>query len=785
MESTDIVLSPSVVMRVGPENIRSIILSKEKELHDINAYRICTLETLLRDKERAAKTAEERLWKLQEDSDYNLKLLEGRDEELARIHAQCDLLKNSLKDRKTEVSESREREVKSQAELQIAEERGQELQLLYQEKLRDAHIQVTTCKLDGDDDDDLRSQHEDVLETQRRNFEQKLREKDDEMERQRRELTVTFDNVMRQRETELKRESEELRTKVREVELKNKALIENTDAQCARVEEVMTKNEKMQQVMDENDKKMKVLEWTVADVKAAKETKVEELENKVAKLVEVKQQLLVDHESKTADVSQLLNSVQNAFVQQKTQHDEILQCLLERKKSGMQEADTRSEAKLIMLDEHLREKVEVLQTELKHVKRDADDKLKDMECEVKRVQSALQELEGEKFRNCTGDHEAQPLHKRLQESARQIALLRERNDCLFREKEAVEERMFCAENEVQRLRSELLLSRKASALVTTSFDSQHVAAAASSATRISLESVAAAPSRLCSDASGTLCPLPHVSPHRTKVSLLRPKAIAARSANAIETKNAKLRELIQHMKQSLIQQAEELEALPRRAGGSQSTFTPNVDLLEAEEGCVAVATQDKSSGPDSSISLQHESCKRELAEAKQSVKRKSKQIVELESYIREIERVRETESQWQSRHAAVEAQLTDLNRKLSDANCDIDRLVRDRSQLMELSNQLRADLQRNTNDAGARWPTVCVDFAGKKDYDNLIAVLTQSLEESQSYNKTLRKELHRMITLQVQLHRERESSSIGLQTNPTQRNRRRRGHTKDALAEKF
>lgn len=40
--------------RLAPGDIRSLIQEKEKELHDINEYRIRTLEALLRDKVRRA-----------------------------------------------------------------------------------------------------------------------------------------------------------------------------------------------------------------------------------------------------------------------------------------------------------------------------------------------------------------------------------------------------------------------------------------------------------------------------------------------------------------------------------------------------------------------------------------------------------------------------------------------------------------------------------------------------------------------------------------------------------
>lgn len=48
--STIPAMAPPVSARMAPGNIRSLILEKEKELHDINEYRIRTLEALLRDK---------------------------------------------------------------------------------------------------------------------------------------------------------------------------------------------------------------------------------------------------------------------------------------------------------------------------------------------------------------------------------------------------------------------------------------------------------------------------------------------------------------------------------------------------------------------------------------------------------------------------------------------------------------------------------------------------------------------------------------------------------------
>ena len=62
-----------------PSHLRGLIMQKEKELHDINEYRIHTLESLLAEKERDVNEGKQRLAKLKEDCTYNLRLLEERD----------------------------------------------------------------------------------------------------------------------------------------------------------------------------------------------------------------------------------------------------------------------------------------------------------------------------------------------------------------------------------------------------------------------------------------------------------------------------------------------------------------------------------------------------------------------------------------------------------------------------------------------------------------------------------------------------------------------------------
>ncbi|CAI5745574.1 unnamed protein product [Peronospora destructor] len=666
MESAAAGLSSPLAMHVGPGNIRSLILEKEKELHDINEYRIRTLETVLREKETAANAAKEKLIELQVDFTYQLKLLDRCNEELALKDVNFTSLKNVLRDNETKLHKVQTREKKAQIKLKRVKEQRDELKIQYQQKLRYVRALVEGARWKFDD----KSKHQQkVMVIQSRKLKKLLREKEKEVNSQRRELIMTFDDVMRQKEMEFKRGNEELQTKMRALELKNAMMVQTTDAQCASIEELKTKNQRLEKMIQENDKEMTLLKTTVAKLKTAKEAKVGELESEVVKLAEVKHQLMGEYESKMAEHFQL---VLKAFVQQKAQHDDELRYLLARKQSDMQEVSTRSEAKLKALTVRLREsdeKVEALQAELKDAKWKAGGKLMDTEREIKRVRSTLQELE----------KRAQTLQEILQESAIEIALLKEkdmtlrqevmegvekqkdlqrelvavnlrwenrwqeqqqeldkqhelhlrelqqRRDCLCNEKRAVEERLLNAENEVQWLRSELSLL-KASAGIKDSFDSQHLASATDLAAKMSFESAPASTSSRWSDDPGT--PSSGVSPLLTESPLLQPTTSADTYANALETDSAKLRELIRQMKESLTQEEEEMEAISEQAGGSHSASKRAEQLVE--RGRTLETQLDKSSRPFSSIALQFESWKRELNEAQQSVDTKSRQIVELE-----------------------------------------------------------------------------------------------------------------------------------------------------------
>jgi chromosome segregation ATPase len=193
-------------------HLRGLILQKEKELHDINEYRIHTLETLLTEKERDVAENKTRMQKLKDDFSFNLKLLEERDAELERYDASFSSLKAVVRERDQELSELKIATAELQHGVKQERERAAEAEAYYSQKV--AQLREEGEAVRWKKDEELRSQR-DEFEALKRDCVRQVRELQDTLERERREAASSFDAAGAQREKEHGRRVEELQEKVR------------------------------------------------------------------------------------------------------------------------------------------------------------------------------------------------------------------------------------------------------------------------------------------------------------------------------------------------------------------------------------------------------------------------------------------------------------------------------------------------------------------------------------------------------------------------------------------
>lgn len=76
--------------------VRSAILQRQREMNDLTEYKFKSLENVIKQKDMDLNMERQKYKNLKEDFEYNLKLLEGRDDELARYDSTFANLKRII-----------------------------------------------------------------------------------------------------------------------------------------------------------------------------------------------------------------------------------------------------------------------------------------------------------------------------------------------------------------------------------------------------------------------------------------------------------------------------------------------------------------------------------------------------------------------------------------------------------------------------------------------------------------------------------------------------------------
>ncbi|KDO21251.1 hypothetical protein SPRG_13550 [Saprolegnia parasitica CBS 223.65] len=702
-----------------PDNIRTLILEKEKELHDINEYRIRTLETMLKEKEAAMGSYKQKFHKLQEDFKYNLKLLEGRDEELAMYDSNFATMKIVLRDRENEIGELQIQLADVASDMKAEKQKHAEQDAFYTQKLKDVRAQVEAARWSYDDA--MRKQKDEFDAYKRRN-ERELREKDEDMESLRREMSVTFDELLRARETEAKAANDDITTKLRETELKAKSLAREVETTKERNTELRRKVDDLLSQLHESETQAKALQWELSDVRGLKDAKIAELEADKVDLQQVKQALLDEYEGKMAEL-----------LQQKAQFEDEVRRVTQRKDNEMKEHSVKFEARIEALIGKLRsveETLEKVQTELKQSKWEADDQLLQREREMERLvsdhkdaleqrETMLKELKNElwtaqvelKSSKDASRQSLQLLHEQLEDlqrratshdasnesklrdleqewqakfdiKYRELAALKDR---LQAEKLAVEDRYRHAENELVRLRGDLF-AQKAALQMNEAFKLP-------SSSVKTVSEPALSPS--WTDPPPSVGSLPPVSPPPSVVAPTPTKPL-----DSLEAENARLKSVIRAMTEEVIKQT-----------AAVSPDSETTDL--ARQLAQAVADADRlqarvhelEHSGSATLQAQLSRVQQELLAAQQTLDAKNQLI----------ERLQKENAMLQAARPSTESNAT--AQQLTQALQDIQVLRHERNQLMELSNQLTADLRKQ-------------QLQSPVDTTARIADLTQSLEEA-------------------------------------------------------
>ncbi|XP_050401525.1 coiled-coil domain-containing protein 57 [Patella vulgata] len=307
-----------------PLSWKDLAEQKEREWKEFTHRRIESLEAAFKQKDKDLSEEKNKFQKLKDDFKYNFKLLQERDQELERYDAVLTNLKADVNNKNSEISELKVQVDEMRTQLKQEQKGREELQIHYQQRLKEKQAEVDSFRHKKEAEfGEERKEFEDF----KRNLEQKLTKLDVEMDVQKRELNAGFDEAMKKRETEFRLKEDEMNAKVLEYDLKAKLLAKEIEYMKVNQKQVTDNFSEAEINSRLLEKKVKEKEWEIADLKAMKDAKIEDL-NVQLKQYEVNMKRKEDaYENKHAEMDRCLREREEALSNLKTAYNEREQIL--------------------------------------------------------------------------------------------------------------------------------------------------------------------------------------------------------------------------------------------------------------------------------------------------------------------------------------------------------------------------------------------------------------------------------------------------------------------------
>ncbi|XP_051272731.1 coiled-coil domain-containing protein 57 isoform X2 [Dicentrarchus labrax] len=262
----------------GLGDLEAQLASKEREWKELLAARVHQLESLLKKAQEECSSLRDGYQKLSEDFQFNLAILDERDRELERYDVITARAVNAERHRQEELNQLHMQVAKLEEQRARETEERQEEQCKSQHSAAQHRLQLDQLKrsMAGE----IQRQTEEY-ERMKWDLQHKIQELEGELTLQRQEMTAAFDSELRQQEHEFNLKMDEMRAVVLSHDLKVKQLSKETEvhyqAQLQATEALKVSKEFCQQIETQLQHK----EQEIKDLTADKDCRMNELEDEL------------------------------------------------------------------------------------------------------------------------------------------------------------------------------------------------------------------------------------------------------------------------------------------------------------------------------------------------------------------------------------------------------------------------------------------------------------------------------------------------------------------------
>nr|XP_054762812.1 coiled-coil domain-containing protein 57-like [Lytechinus pictus] len=396
---------------------------KEQEWRHLQAMHAQSLEDCIREKDKTLKEHKEKFQMLKEDFKFNLKLLAERDQELDQLEVMQEQLRARLQSREAAVSELKIQIDELKTRRSQDERAMEDLQRHYQQRIREKQAEVEQYKICKDAE--LQTERDEV-EALRRDMKRRISEVEEELDIQRREMSAGFDDASRKREKEYRTKIDELSSTVLSHEMKAKLLSKELELVREASQQTSTELKNSDSKMDDLKKKLKQTEWELSDLRGIKDARITELESQLLHAQQAVERAKAEFNRKHKELDRYAREKETAML-------------------GLKEAQMETERKLQGEIRRLEGALEAKEVEMRRETWEHQDALKDKEMLIEKHQQESRELRNQL------DGQVSKVSKDLVSKDLVIESLRDREGKLRAELE-------CRKQDIERYQKELVVA---------------------------------------------------------------------------------------------------------------------------------------------------------------------------------------------------------------------------------------------------------------------------------------------------------------------------------------
>ncbi|KAL0055812.1 hypothetical protein WJX82_004604 [Trebouxia sp. C0006] len=299
-----------------------LLNEKEQEVARLREQALTSLEAKLHDREEQLVGAHNKFLHLQQDYEYNLELLDGRDAELERYDKEFDAIRQELAAREHLISQLRTALAKAESDAKVEKDRCGEVLATADQKLAQLDGEMTQARQSHEQALLRQQEHASLIERQ---LERDLGDARGALQKQWRELSASFEDQLRHLElecnTKLEQATEQMKLATQQAAERESEASEAHSKERAAADAAAEASQQVRELQKHN----KALVAELERVQRVKDARIAQLEQECSRLQHQARDLEEEHQGHLAEVVADVEAMKKAMTDQRDDLDRAAQ----------------------------------------------------------------------------------------------------------------------------------------------------------------------------------------------------------------------------------------------------------------------------------------------------------------------------------------------------------------------------------------------------------------------------------------------------------------------------